>query len=116
MVSIVLLIYYDLFELTGPRGFEIVYSCDVPNYSTGICELPVVYVNTRVRPNSMSLQELQAIDGVIDYIVKPYCYSKEDLPKIIYRDGLRACDDDVPPQDFLNFVAGYNISLTGPAL
>ena len=64
----------------------------------------------------MSLQEQQAIDDVVDRILKPYCYSKEDLHKVIFRDDLRACDDDVPPQDFLNFVAGYNISLTGPAL
>ncbi|GAV00357.1 hypothetical protein RvY_11220 [Ramazzottius varieornatus] len=107
-------VYYYLYEAPGPRGFEIIYSCDLPNYVTGICEDPSVYVDTRIHPNSLTAKEILSIDKTIDRILKPYCFSKVDLQKVIFRDDLPKCNKP-PPQDFLNLVEGFNASLTGPS-
>ncbi|XP_055354425.1 uncharacterized protein LOC129600058 [Paramacrobiotus metropolitanus] len=71
--------------------FSIDYGCAKPNLRTGLCEQPVVFVNTRKRPSKMTYSEKAEVDRAINSVFTPYCISAEDIPLQTFNDAKPDC-------------------------
>ena len=104
------LVLYYLYDNADINGFEIVYDCAQTNPRTGICEIPQIFVNTRVSPDKLSASDKLAIDAIIEKTLRPYCMGAADLQAVIFRTDLAPCDTS-PTQDFLNLLEGFQLGL-----
>ncbi|OQV19135.1 hypothetical protein BV898_06774 [Hypsibius exemplaris] len=64
---------------TDYTNMELLYRCDQPNPSAGICDVPYFWVNTRVDPRNMTQETKNAIKSAVDLALSPYCYSTSDF-------------------------------------
>ncbi|XP_055347331.1 uncharacterized protein LOC129594609 [Paramacrobiotus metropolitanus] len=94
--------YYDF----SVFGFD--YQCAQPNYTSGFCDKPVFYIQTRERPDELSADVMQRIDDTVSSILKPYCLTLNDVPKTIYTKDLPLCPLIDPPDCFEKKIQGYS--------
>ena len=103
-------VIYYLHDDPKPRGFEIIYTCYAPNYTTGVCELLIVHINTQIRPDKLTSRERQIIDQMADRVLRRYCFSIDDMPLTVFDIEMDSCTGDPYPA-FLALVQGFKESL-----
>jgi len=82
------------------RDWEFFYYCGQENATTGICDVPNLFVKTRLFPTDLSEYLQTSIKAKINEILKPWCMSLADL-------NLYRLNSTVPPQCLTTPPAGF---------
>ncbi|GAV02762.1 hypothetical protein RvY_13288 [Ramazzottius varieornatus] len=101
---------YQLYLDPSSEGMAIQYECAKPNFGTGVCDVPYVYVDVRINPNQLSAAQKEAKNKIINDTLKPYCLSITDLQEQTFDNNLSACQPP-RPEIYSNMIAGFKASL-----
>ncbi|XP_055346197.1 uncharacterized protein LOC129593764 isoform X2 [Paramacrobiotus metropolitanus] len=72
------------------------YACTGPK-PDGTCSIPVIAVQTRVKPTDLSPADMASFDAVLNKLFAPYCITVDSIPKQPYTDDLPYCPFIDPP-------------------
>jgi hypothetical protein len=81
---------------TDYKTVEISHRCQKANTQTGICDEPLFFVNTRLKPAMLSESAKIYIENAVNYFLAPYCYSSQNLKFTGWNEALPACNPQAP--------------------
>jgi len=86
------------------KDWEFFYYCGQENATTGLCDVPNLFVKTRLFPTQLSWYLQINIKAKINQILKPWCMSLADMN--LYRENYTVPFQclTTPPVDFTNLV------------
>jgi hypothetical protein len=82
-------------------NWEFFYYCGQPNFATGLCDIPNLFVKTRLYPTKLDQYLKDSIAQTVSQILKPWCMSLKDLS--LFRESLT-----VPLQCLITPADGYS--------
>ncbi|XP_055340976.1 uncharacterized protein LOC129590027 [Paramacrobiotus metropolitanus] len=86
------------------------YGCMIPK-TDGTCDTPVIWAETRTRPDQLSAGEMAAFDSIINITLQPYCVTTQDLPVQVYDDAKPSCPSIDPSSCMSTIIQGIKASV-----
>ncbi|XP_055331124.1 uncharacterized protein LOC129583372 [Paramacrobiotus metropolitanus] len=86
------------------------YGCYKPKQD-GTCDTPMIWAQTRTRPDQMSASDKANFDSIINTTFQPYCITTQDLPLQTYDTSKPTCPLVNPPTCLSGLINGTALTV-----